>query len=154
MSTTKRPSKFPPDSDRQKIPRIEVESEAQSQGLKSDHNAFGSRSASRNRKRRPETESTGAGPLTKKLRSSLPNPEDRAKLYMHFQADLDWPSFCELFNAISRRDESTIALALNDSPQWARLLMSIQASRDARCNGTLFLLEIRIVLSALANRHT
>lgn len=32
--------------------------------------------------------------------------------------------------------------------------MSIQASRDARCDGTPFLLEARIVLSALVCRHT
>lgn len=88
MSTRKRPFEFPPNTDRQKVSRIEVESEVQSQDLESDDNAFGSPLASQSRKRKPETESTGAGPLTKKLRPFPPTPEDRAKLYMHFQANL------------------------------------------------------------------
>lgn len=32
-------------------------------------------------------------------------------------------------------------------------VMSIQASRDTRCNGTLALLEARIVFNALVYRH-
>jgi hypothetical protein len=85
MSTRKRPFEFPPNTDRQKVSRIKVESEAQSQGLERDHNAFGAPSASRNRKRKPETESTGVAPLTKKLRSSPPNPEDRANCTFIFR---------------------------------------------------------------------
>jgi hypothetical protein len=34
------------------------------------------------------------------------------------------------------------------------MVMSIQASRNARCYGTDFLLEARFVLSALVYRHT
>jgi hypothetical protein len=89
MSTRKRPFKFPPNTDRQKVSQIKVKSKAQSQDLKSDHNASSSPSASQNRKRKLETESTSAGPLAKKLQSFLPNLEDRAKLYMHLQANLD-----------------------------------------------------------------
>ena len=132
MSTRKRPFEFSPNTDRQKFLRFEVDKEAQGQDLENKNNTFGSPSASPSRKRKPETESTGAGPLTKKLRSSPPNPQDRAKFYIRLGSVLDWPHFCELFNAISKRDEFAIALALNDSPQWARLRALKQLKDDVR----------------------
>jgi hypothetical protein len=64
-----------------------------------------------------------------KRRVSLPNKsltvsfrqKDRMELYERLRACRTWEPYCQLLNAIPKTHEFTIALALNDSAEWARL---------------------------------
>jgi len=46
---------------------------------------------------------------------------DRMELYIHIRACRTWNSYCRVLNSIPKKNEFTIALALNDSAEWARL---------------------------------
>jgi hypothetical protein len=58
------------------------------------------------------------------------------------------------FTSKGRQDGYQDGHQESDEDAVGESVMSIQASRDARCNGTDFFLEARIVLGALVYRHT
>jgi hypothetical protein len=79
------------------------------------------------RKRPLEVDDTGQpnakrpAPLLNESRTAPFNQKDRMELYIHLRACRTWESYCRVLNAIPKTDEFTIALALNDSAEWARL---------------------------------
>jgi hypothetical protein len=55
-------------------------------------------------------------------RPAFGSQKSRMELYVRLLDCQTWESYCRILNTIPKNDEFTIALALNDSAEWARLM--------------------------------